>query len=163
MAKDPDASPAAETRNSDAAGETSQDAQSSPKKRQYTRHGAITLRKALVNVRTVDQRTRLGKELTAWRAELVQDLGGEEQLSAAALALVDVAARSRLILEAVDGFILTEAANGGLIRDGALIPLVRDRTTMAESMARQLDRLGLERRARDVPSLGEYLRAKNGK
>jgi hypothetical protein len=45
-------------------------------KRSYSAHGTTALRKALVRARRIDKRTRVGKALAAWGADLVRDLGG---------------------------------------------------------------------------------------
>ena len=42
----------------------------------------------------------------------------------------------------------------------ALFPILHERTRLADSLAKRLQMLGLERRERQVPSLHEYLEAK---
>ncbi len=51
-----------------------------------------------------------------------------------------------------------------MTRKRTVLPVVLQRMQIAEGLARNLERLGLERKAREVPSLQEYLaaRAKQG-
>jgi len=46
------------------------------------------------------------------------------------------------------------------VRDGELLPVVVQREALIGSLTRMLTTLGLERRAKPVPSLEEYMRAK---
>jgi hypothetical protein len=50
----------------------------------------------------IDGRSALGRALREYRADLVRDLGGEENLSTAELHLVDLAVRDRLFLDSLD-------------------------------------------------------------
>jgi hypothetical protein len=90
-------------------------------------------------------------------ADLLADLGGEGALSTQQRALVDVIVRQKLLLESVDAWLLVQPSlvNG---RKRALLPVVRERQGLADSLARYLAQLGLERRAKPVPSLDDYLR-----
>ena len=65
--------------------------------------------------------------------------------------------RQKLLLESVDAWLLIQPSlvNG---RKRALLPVVRERQGLADSLARYLAQLGLERRAKPVPSLDDYLR-----
>jgi hypothetical protein len=107
--------------------------------------------------RTIDRRTSLGKHLAAWRADLVADLGGEAALSTQQRALVDVIVRQKLLLESVDSWLLVQPALVNS-RKRTLLPVVRERQGLADSLARYLAQLGLERRAKPVPNLHDYLR-----
>ena len=88
---------------------------------------------------------------------MLTDLGGEQSLSAAQLAILDCAVRTRLILDYIDGYIL--ACGNSIInaRKRALFPVVRERAQLADSFARQLAMLGLERRTKPVQDLASYL------
>jgi len=107
----------------------------------------------------LDKRTTLGKQLAAWRADLVRDLGGEP--STAQLAVVDLAVRTKLMLDSIDAWLLVQPALVNL-RKRALIPAVRERQALADALARYLSQLGLERKVRPVPDLGAYLANKGG-
>jgi hypothetical protein len=45
--------------------------------RQYTKHGLITLKRAVKGLRgcVIDRRTMLGRSLAKWRTDLIADLG----------------------------------------------------------------------------------------
>jgi hypothetical protein len=133
------------------------------RRRRYSRSGFYALKSTLrqLGPRTIDRRTSLGKHLAAWRADLVADLGGEGALSTQQRALIDVVVRQKLLLESVDAWLLVQPSlvNG---RKRSLLPVVRERQGLADSLARYLVQLGLERRAKPVPSLDEYLRQRGG-
>ena len=104
----------------------------------------------------------MGKAMAAWRAEVVRDLGGPAALSAGQLALVDVACRTKLLLDSVDAFLLSQSTVINR-RTKSLIPLARERLALCDSLLRHLNTLGLYRVAAEVPSLASYLKAKQGK
>jgi hypothetical protein len=104
--------------------------------------------------------TPVGAVLSERRQALIGDLGGQEACSTAQLALVDLAIRQWLLLDSVDGYLLTLPS---LVdkRHRHVWQVVLDRSALAASLERTLARLGLERRAKPVPSLEEYMRAKD--
>jgi hypothetical protein len=116
------------------------------------KHGMTVLRRTLDEIadrgrKVIDERTKLGKELMRWRAELVQDLGGQEGLSTQQLALVDICMRTRLMLDSVDAWLLRQPS---IIdkRKRQLFPVVQQRTALADALARHLGALGLTRAAK---------------
>ncbi len=127
------------------------------------KHGLTTLKQAVKGLggRVIDRRTTLGKALAKWRADLIQDLGGSETISTQQEALVDLAVKSKLILDSIDAWLLTQRS---LInaRKRSLLPAVRERQQLADGLARYLGQLGLERRTKEVPSLTEYLNTRYG-
>lgn len=127
--------------------------------RSYGKHGAYRLKAALKEAgsRTIDRRTTVGKALQAWRADLEVDLGGREVLSTQQLGLIELAVRTKLMLDSIDAWILTQ---GSLVdkRKRALLPVVRERSTLAASFQGLMKDLGLEKRAKPVMSLAEILR-----
>ena len=102
------------------------------------------------------KRTALGRELAAWRQSLIDDLGGDANVSTQQLALVDVAVRTKLMLDSVDSYLLTLPA---LIdkRHRRLWPVVRERQAIAAQLAAVLRDLGLERHVKPAPDLTSYL------
>ena len=118
------------------------------------RHNLKTLRRAVkeLGARTLDGRTSVGRALATWRAQLETDLGGHDALSAQQLSLIDVAVRSKLMLDSIDAWLLSQPS---LInkRKRTLLPVVRERTQLADSLARHLLALGLQRRAKPTQSL----------
>ncbi len=126
-----------------------------------TRTGLRAL-KSRVTVRglaAIDRRTTAARTLLDFRRELLDDLGGEPSISAARLALVDMAVRTRLYLDHVDAFLMSQPTliiKRARLR-GRLLPLVEQRQRLAESLARLLGQLGLERRTSAPLDLREYL------
>ena len=127
------------------------------------KHGASTLKRAVKELgnRAIDRRTTIGKALAAWRSELLADLGGIEAVSTQELALVEEAVKTKLILDSVDAWLLTQPT---LInrRAKAVLPAVRDRQALVSTLRALLGDLGLKRRAKALPSLGEYLATRGG-
>jgi hypothetical protein len=115
------------------------------------RHGLTRLKAAVraLGDRVIDRRTTLGKALAEWRDELIQDLGGPESVSTQARAIVELAVRTKLLLDSVDVWLLTQPS---LInkRARALLPVVRERQQLADSLARYLTLLGLTPRRRTL-------------
>ena len=97
----------------------------------------------------IDRRTTLGKALHKWRSDLIADLGGQDNISTQQSALVDLAVKSKLLLDSIDAWLLTQPT---LIhkRKKALLPVVLQRQTLVDGLARYLSQLGLERRQRDI-------------
>lgn len=124
-------------------------------------HGTKALKRAVrtLGIRTVDRRTTVGRALAAWRSELLADLGGIQTVSTQELALVEEAVKTKLILDSVDAWLLSQPS---LInkRTRSVLPVVRDRQALVSTLRGLLGDLGLKRRAREAPSLGEYLKAR---
>jgi hypothetical protein len=106
--------------------------------------------KSVVRVRglhAIDRRTAPARALIAWRKTLVSDLGGEASITAAQRGLIEIAVGTRLLLDHADAFLLAQPRL--VNRRGRLIPLVEQRQRLADTLARVLGQLGLERRALD--------------
>jgi hypothetical protein len=115
--------------------------------RSYSKHGLNTLRKSLKysgNALT-SRRYKLGRLLWAWRQELVRDVGGQAAISTQQLAVIDLAVKTKLLLDSIDAWLLTQPT---LIdkRRRAMLPVVRERQALADALARYMALLGLERR-----------------
>ena len=76
-------------------------------------------------------------------------------------AIVDLAVKSKLLLDSIDVWLLTQPT---LInkRKKSLLPVVRERQQLADGLAKYLAMLGLERRSKEV-SLQDYVKSKYGK
>jgi hypothetical protein len=109
--------------------------------------------------RAIDHRTAVGKALTRWRTDLVNDLGGPEALSVQEAALVELAVKTKLMLDSVDAWLLKQPSLVNA-RKRALLPVVRERIQLADALARYLYALGLQRRAAPVKSLEAYIAEK---
>ena len=127
-------------------------------RRPYTKHGLAALKRRVkvAGLRGIDQRSAGARELLTFRRALVADLGGEASLTAAKRALVDTATRTALFLAHLDAWLLQQPSlvNG---RRRTVLPVVRERQALADSLGRTLQALGLERQAPPPPSLADYL------
>lgn len=130
-------------------------------KHHATLHGLNTLKKAVrvLGGRAIDRRTAIGRALEDWRHSLLSDLGGIDQTSTQQRQIVDLAVKSKLILDSIDAWLVIQPSLVNR-RKRALLPVVLQRQQLADALARYMGQLGLERRARPVPSLTEYLAAK---
>jgi hypothetical protein len=110
--------------------------------------------------RGIDRRTTLGRALAGWRGDLIRDLGGPENISTQQAAVIDLAVRTKLMLDSIDAWLLTQPSLVNA-RKRSLLPVVRERQTLADALARYLGQLGLERRAKTIPDLTAYLATKD--
>lgn len=127
----------------------------------YTRHGlkALMGRVKLKGLAAIDRRTAGARALLRWRSELAEDLGGEDVLSAQERVLVDVACRTKLLLDEVDCWLLSQRSIVN-VRRKELLRVAKDRTQFADSLLRTLNSLGLKRRERRIEGLEAYLASK---
>ena len=97
--------------------------------------------------RAIDGRSSLSYALKKWRRELVNDLGGEDNISVQQAALIDLTVKSKLLLDSIDAWLLVQPT---LInkRKKSLLPVVLQRQQLADGFARYLSQLGLERKAK---------------
>ncbi len=105
----------------------------------------------------LDGRSALARSIRAWKADVVADMGGPDNLSRAQATLIDAAARDLALLEVADAFLLEQ---GGRIVDRtkrAFVPLVEQRLKVMDHLGRTLAMLGLKRVARPVQTLAEVL------
>jgi hypothetical protein len=152
----------------DAAAETLAPAETGPERRRRSKlssskHGLTTLRRA-VNVlgnRVISRRFKLGRALWQWRSELIDDLGGQEVVSTQQVAVIDLAVKTKLLLDSVDAWLLIQPSLVNA-RRRALLPVVLQRQQLADGLARYLAQLGLERRAKKVADLKDYLAEQYG-
>src|SRR5262252_6891529 len=114
--------------------------------RPYSRHGlnAIKARVRLRGLGAIDMRTVAAREMLAFRDELVAALGGDPELSPQQRKLIDLAARASLYLDHLDAW-LTEQKTLINRRSRSVLPVLLQRQTLAEHLARLLDKLGLDR------------------
>src|SRR5215813_5500715 len=108
------------------------------------KHGLYVARRALMDYgkRVIDGRSSTCKALIRWRRELVADLGGD--VSTQQGAVIDLCCKNKLLLDAIDAWLLTQKS---LInkKHKALIPVVKERQSIADGLAKYLGMLGLER------------------
>lgn len=107
-----------------------------------------------------DVLTPLERVVRAWRLEVLEDLGGLDTVPAAKRAVFDAATGSMIILSSLDAFIAELAGSGrGLVNRRARFAyrIVHDRRSVADSLVKQLQALGLDRLARPPVDLSQYL------
>ena len=104
--------------------------------------------------RAIDRRKVAARSAIEFRSALLADLGGEQALSAARLALVDAATRTWLYAQHLDAWCLeqTSLVNG---RRKGVHPVVKERLLLVESLQRTLVALGLDRAQPKAKTLGE--------
>ena|SRR5687768_16322147 len=56
----------------------------------------------------IDSLGEVGVELKAWQAAIIQDMGGEENISAMERSIIDLATKTFLMLQSVDRFLLQQ-------------------------------------------------------
>jgi hypothetical protein len=112
--------------------------------------------KRLGNRTLLDRRTGVGRALSEWRESLVADLGGPDAVSTQQAAIIDLAVRTKLLVDSVDAYVLgmPSAVNK---RSRCLYPVVKERQALVSQLQSLLRDLGLERRAKPVPDLTAYL------
>ncbi len=125
-----------------------------------SRHG---LNRAMTRIKlrgldAIDHRTTPARALLAWREQLIADLGGVDALSAQKLALVNLAATTRALIDHADNWLLTQPSIINKRRK-AFVPIVAQRTALCDSLSRLLAHLGLQRVPKAIPSLQDYLRS----
>ncbi|MBI4538422.1 MAG: hypothetical protein HY704_02780 [Gemmatimonadetes bacterium] len=128
------------------------------RKRRYRKSGLYALQRALERTGPgdawLDELGETGAKLREFRDALVADLGGN--VTAQQQALVNLTIRTALLLEHVDGYLLR---SGAIVnrRSRKLHRVVLDRQRLADSLAKYLQMLGLERRGPEVGDLREYV------
>jgi hypothetical protein len=116
-------------------------------------HGLRRLR--TLTLQPLDGRSALAIAMKRFRDDLVGDLGGDP--SRAQLAIVETAARTWLLLSSVDDWLQRQPSIVHGVKR-TVLPVVLQRQQLADSLLRHLTALGLERKAKPIESLEDYLR-----
>ena len=120
---------------------------------QPSRHGKkapmvrIQLRSAQIN-----QRSAGARELLAFKAQLVSDLGGDRTSQRRAWLWSILAATTRALIANANAWLLEQPSVVNKRRK-SLPPIVMQRQTLCDALARYLGQLGLERKERDGGTL----------
>jgi hypothetical protein len=85
--------------------------------------------------RAIDRRTKIGRALLQWRNERIEDLGGADAVTTQQLAIVELAVKSKLMLDSIDAWLLKQPSLVNA-RKKSLLPVVRERQQLADSLAR---------------------------
>jgi hypothetical protein len=90
---------------------------------------------------------------------LVADLGGPQAISKQQEVIISLAVRTHLLVHSIDNYLLSL---GGLVnrRKRSLWPIVKERTALADSLARYVAMLGLQKKQKPVMDLCSYLESK---
>ena len=125
--------------------------------RPYQKHGLTRAKQAVrdFGTRTIDRRTKAGRALLAWREQLIDDLGGIEQVSAQQLTVLELAARTKILLDGIDAWLFEQPSLVNK-RERKLFTVVKERQQLADSLARYMGQLGLERRGK-IYDLNDYV------
>src|SRR5262245_41464041 len=132
-------------------------------KRAYQQHGltALTRTRSAPTLRELDGRSSLALELKAERQELIAALGGSSDISPQELAIIEMIAQKRIRRKPIQEWALLNRDALFNRRKRSLAPIALQLEQLEESEVRLLKELGLKRRARQVPSLADYMA--NGK
>jgi hypothetical protein len=119
--------------------------------RPNSKHGLTALKKSTKSLggRVIDRRTTPGKALAQWRRELIGDLGGPEAVSTQQLAFIELAVRTKLLLDSIDAWLLKQPSLVNA-RRRAVLPVVLQRQQLADALARFLTQLSPDRRTKKV-------------
>jgi hypothetical protein len=98
-----------------------------------------------VTVLALDRRTALGKAVQLWRTALLRDISGGMPVSAQRTAIVDIAVRSKLIIDSIDHWLLSQRSIVDK-RRRTLIAALKERQQLVDSFVRCLQAVGLEQR-----------------
>jgi len=127
-------------------------------RRVYTKHGLTQLLKAVSKrgLAGIDGRSSLAVAARTFREHLMADLGGADEISTGQATLIELAARSWVILERIDAWLFAQPTIVNA-RRRCLLPIVVQRQTAADALAKYVTALGLERRKAPPKDLHAYL------
>lgn len=136
-------------------------------KRLYSNTGINTLKARLNSPRSstkvqlpvmnrIDRRSPAARELMCWQAGLVSDLGGDDQITVAQRTIIELATRTKLLVDYLDGWLIQQRTLVNY-KKKQVLPVLMQRQQLADALARYMQTLGLERRAKPVPDLSSYL------
>jgi hypothetical protein len=120
------------------------------------KHGlhALKRRVSTRGMADLDGRSKAMRAVSEWKAELIRDLGGDP--SAQKLTLIDAATKTMLYLNHIDSYLM-RAQSLVNKRKRAILPILRERQALVDSLSRLLSQIGLERAPRPVPKLSEFI------
>jgi hypothetical protein len=104
----------------------------------------------------LDGRRKAMRSVSAWKESLLVDLGGPANVSIQKMALVDVAARTKLFLDHIDAWLVQQESLVNK-RKRAILPILRERMSLADSLARVMIQIGLQRVPKPVQDLRSYI------
>jgi hypothetical protein len=122
------------------------------------KHGLTGAKRALreYGARAIDARTKAARELAEWTAEIVADLGGEDQISAQQRTVIELAGRTRFLLNGIDAWLIQQPSMVNKSKR-RLFDVVQQRQQLSDALARYMNMLGLERKRADPEDLTSYI------
>ena len=111
---------------------------------------------AQLTTKRLDGRSAIAVAVRRWNEDVRRDLGGD--LTRAQETILKAAAQAWVILASLDDWIARQPTL--VTKKRQVLAVVKQRMQIAEGLARHLERLGLERRAKPVPDLTAYLTTK---
>jgi hypothetical protein len=113
------------------------------------------MRKTLraLTTKRLDGRSAVAVAVRNWKGDVRADLGAD--LTRAQETILEATAQAWVILSSLDDYIARQPSL--VTRKRQLLPVVVQRMQVAEGLARNLERLGLDRKAKPVPDLTTYL------
>lgn len=104
----------------------------------------------------LDGRSAPMRAVSKWKESLLVDLGGAANVSTQQMVLVDLAARQKLFVDHVDSWLVQQESLVNK-RKRAILPILRERMALADSLARLMTQLGLQRVPKPVQDLRSYI------
>jgi hypothetical protein len=104
---------------------------------------------------TIDGRSQVGVALRRLREELARQLGGD--VTPAQAILIEEIAKKAIIVRAVGEFIMRQDS---LVQGNRLLEVVTQHDRLSATLGSLIDRLGLERKTKEVRDLATYLAEK---
>jgi len=119
-----------------------------------SRAGRVALKSKIATrgLVALDRRTASARALLAWRLQLIDALGGAEQISPQQVTLVELVCRLKVFLDDADAFLLNMPTIV-IKRKRKLLPLVKERTLLAAELRATLALLGLKKIPKLVSSI----------
>ena len=137
------------------AGAAADGAPSRPRGGRPRKGGYVLMRTTMrsLTTRRLDGRSAVAVAARRWKADVESDLGGD--LTRAQETVLELAAQTWVMVQALDDWIMRQPSLVNA-RKRMVVPALLQRQQLADSLCRQLERLGLERKVREV-TLDDWL------
>jgi len=141
--------------------------------RDYSKTGLNTLKAALKTRKTygkvrlpitdkLDKRSPVARALMEWVSDVADTLGGNDYLTPQRRMILEILAKEKLFLNCLDTWLMEQRSLINF-KKRSVLPVLTQRQTIADSMVRHLQVLGLDRTAKPIPDLQTYLAAKDAR
>ena len=114
-------------------------------------HGARIMRRTLraLTTRRLDGRSALAVAVRNWKEDVRRDLGGD--LTRAQVTILEATAQAWVIVSSLDDWIARQSSL--VTKQRTVLPIVVQWMQIPEGLARNLEQLGLKRKAKPVPDV----------